>query len=587
MKKKLAIVLLMITLVFSSLYLYQNKSQGSNHPMIVSVTKNQVVISLHRLGVSGHAYVYAYHANDYYPTDTIRGISSSVKSQGTFIGRYRCGTNKTFTIERYTNGYDALYYKYYVIYENTILYGPVYATDILSENQDVHFKQSTIKGMFADADRENEFKYADDLNVKSITINIAISELIYSNEPVNGKTMMIPNDAISMKVNGKMYYFHKDAVSEYDKYVQEASKRHMNVIAIIAAWKSGGYYTTYPDALKYDSPVSNTLMGTNTANDLGREYLIATMEFLAKRYSQSAEKGYISHYVISNEIDSTYYFYNCNDLNTYMEEYKRTLRLSNLAVKKYAVNAQVVVPFTHMWNAAQNEVDAAAYGYCLKPKEMLDWLAHYTNARGAYDWAIAPHLYSAINTKSNYAGSDVETGNLSGDYKTSKIITFSNLEVLGEYLEQNSLKYKGQMRSVYLTEGGPSSGSNTKESQNQQAASVAQAYYKASQLSFIKSFNFYRLKDHQDETKVGLSCGLLDENNQPKPVYDVYKYIDTPATYDHSDPYLTYIHYKRDGQKEISVAAGTLHSWQDAMWVYTSSYNWQKDYKKSAPYMSH
>lgn len=124
MKKKLAIVLLMITLIFSSLYLYQNKSQGSNHPMIVSVTKNQVVISLHHLGVSGHAYVYAYHANDYYPTDAIKGISTSVKSQGTLIGRYRCGTNQTFTMRRFTNGYDALYYKYYVIYEKTILYGP-------------------------------------------------------------------------------------------------------------------------------------------------------------------------------------------------------------------------------------------------------------------------------------------------------------------------------------------------------------------------------------------------------------------------------------------------------------------------------
>ena len=586
MKKKFILVCIMIALVFSGLYLYKYRSQGSNHPMVVSVSSNKVTIDLHRVGTSGTAQVYAYKSNEYYTTDTMRGISTNIKSQGTLIGNYRCGTNKTFTFDRYTNGYDALYQKYYVIYENTVLYGPVYATSIASEHKNVGFKQSTIKGMFADADMENELKYADDLNVKSITINVVISGLIYSNEPVNGQQVNIPSDALKMNVNGKTYYFNRGAVAGYDKYVQEASQRHMNVIAIVAAWKMNPYNQSYPDSLKYDSPASNTLMGTNTSNDLGREYYIATMEFLAKRYSQSSEKGYISNYVISNEIDSTYYFYNCNDLNTYMEEYERTLRLSNLAVKKYAANAQVVVPFTHMWNAAQNEVDAAAYGYCLKPKEMLDWLAHYTNARGAYDWAIAPHLYSAINTKSNYAGSDVETGNLSGDYKTSKIITFTNLEVLGEYLDQNSLKYKGQMRSVYLTEGGPSSGKNSEEGKKQQAASVAQAYYKASQLPFIKSFNFYRLKDHEVETKVGLSCGLLDEKNQPKPVYDVYKYIDTPATYDHSDPYLTYIHYKRDGQKEISVAAGTLHSWQDAMWVYTSSYNWQKDYKKSAPYMS-
>ena len=153
------------------------------------------------------------------------------------------------------------------------------------------------------------------------------------------------------------------------------------------------FYTTntntYPTSLRYNSPKSKTTLGTNTSNATGRDYYIAMMEFLASRYSSSTH-GYISTYVIGNEIDFTHYFYVTSSLNKYMEEYSRSLRLANLAVKKYGKNINVAVPFTHYWAKSSGQMFKECPTASFAPKKMLDWLAKQTNARGAYNWAIAP-----------------------------------------------------------------------------------------------------------------------------------------------------------------------------------------------------
>ena len=91
------------------------------------------------------------------------------------------------------------------------------------------------------------------------------------------------------------------------------------------------------------------------------------------------------------------------------------------------------------------------------------------------------------------------------------------MEVLDSYLGTSALKYNGKKRSVYLTESGASSSTMTTTKLNEQAATVAYAYYKAANLSCIKSFNYYRLKDFSAEAKNGLTCGLIKTNGKKKP----------------------------------------------------------------------
>ena len=87
-----------------------NSSKG----MQVSVSTNKISIKLNKVGSSGTAKVYAYGANEYQTNDKIRGISKDVKSTGTLVGEYKCGTTATLTRDRYEeNGKDNLYDKYY------------------------------------------------------------------------------------------------------------------------------------------------------------------------------------------------------------------------------------------------------------------------------------------------------------------------------------------------------------------------------------------------------------------------------------------------------------------------------------------
>ena len=242
----------------------------------------------------------------------------------------------------------------------------------------------------------------------------------------------------------------------------------------------------------------------------------------------------------------------------FMEEYSRALRLTNLAVKKYASNINVAVPFTHYWAKSAGQVFKECPGPSFAPLKMTNWLAKTSKAQGDYNWALAPHCYGVVNTKSTQTLTDSSMKALTGNYKTTKELTFTNLEVLNSYLNTSALKYKGKQRSVYLTECGASSGKISNKNLKYQAATVAYEYYKVAHLPFIKSFNYYRLKDEASEAKNGLSVGLLKSNGTKKPAYKVYKHIDTKSSQAWTKGYLKYISYKKNGKVFVRSGAGIV-----------------------------
>ncbi len=541
----------------------------------MSVSAGSDTISIKVTKPTSNGRLYAYNVNEYPSGDKMRGISTNVLKKGVDLGKITKGRSKTISWDRYgSDGRDHLYNKYYILNGNKVVKGPIYATSIASKYGKVGFTQKSIKGIYTEDNLSNA-PYASDLKANSITYNLGLQSLIYSNEDGN-----IPSDAISFKSNGQTFYFNKATVDDFDAKIKDASARGMNVIGVLIPWAQG---TQYPSYLKYKSPSSKTTWGTNTSNGKGRDYYIAMVEFLANRYSQSKDQGYISTYVIGNEIDFTHYFYSTSNFNKYMEEYARSLRLSNLAIKKYASNANVAVPFTHYWAKSAGQVYKESPSPSFAPKKMLDWLAKYTNARGAYDWAIAPHPYGVINTKSNQAYYDTRTGAVNGNYKTSKELTFTNFEILDQYLSTSALKYKGKQRSVYLTESGASSGNMKSAARfNEQAGTLAMAYYKVANLKFVKSYNYYRLQDNAEEAKNSLTCGLLKPDGTKKAAYNVYKYIDTKSSNSKTKKYLKSISFYKDGKKKVS--GKKLKSWKDAMPVYKTKFNWNKKWKWSNIY---
>lgn len=539
------------------LSLLTNKSYALASAMSAYASASQIDIHITN---ESPGTLYAYPANSYPSTDAIKGISKK-DDDSIKVGDYTGGDAHLYR-ERAQDGKDHLYDKYYLMNNGNILAGPIYVNG-QGTSHNIAFAQDSIKGLFNE-DLEN-VDAAKDLGVSSITVNIDLAELLAASS----------KGAIPFQSQGKTYYFDTTYINDLDRRIIPASTNHMNVMAVIAAWNQNG--SRYPDALTYDGHKA-AVIGTNTSNTEGMDDYLAMMEFLAQRYSQDASHGLIQSYIIGNEIDFTPYFYNCDNLNTFMEEYTRSLRLASLAIGKYASDSDVVVPFTHYWCGDEKKIGKENSGASLKPYDMINWLAKVSKEQGDFNWNLAPHVYGSMNAKSNIAYTDVRYGAINGDVNKTEQLTYSNMELLQDYLSQDLLKYQGHMRSIYLTESGVSSDDNTPENLNKQAASFIQTYYKCAMLPFVKSYNYYRLYDHADETKKHLCVGLINDQGIKKPIYDVFKSIDTPSTLEVADPYLKEINYYKNGTKQMNTEKFSVEGWKDVMTVYDNNMDWSKQW---------
>ena len=570
-------------------------SAANNEGMTVKVTEDKVVIHIEKVGTTGTAQLYCYDADSYYSPDELKGLSTR-KDDGFRVGEYTLGTTKDFTIDRYdANGKDLLFSKFYLIRNNAALRGPVYATEIASKRSVKPFAMSTIKGLTLED--ETTIEAAKDLGASNTVINVDLCSLILSNEDANGNPIDRSGQAgvIPFVSNGKTFYFNEGYVNDQRRMISAYSKEGMNVILILIAWVKT-YQSSYPSSLMYMAkPQDNKYtMGFNTSNRLGAEYWIAAMEFMANEYSQDAEKGLVHKYVIGNEIDlakdwnlmQPSFDANGNHqrlpIDTYMEEYTRTLRLANLAVKKYNSEAKVLVSMSQGWAedfyTACNESGNSERYNTYAVKDLLDWISKHEKARGDYDWALALHPYPVefrstvkpTKTDATQKGEPGKGSPITGDVNTTPWVTPSNLEIYQLYLEQPQNLYNGKVRSVSLTESGLRNYDKNKEgitaeiyneSLRAQAASIAQFYYRAAMLTCVEEFAYFQLHDREDSM---MKIGLMDEEGNRKPSYQVWKYIDTNEGARYANAYLDAITDKAS-YKEMMAVVKSDFDW-NAKW---------------------
>ena len=598
-------------------------SKAQNETTVkVSVTQDNVNISIGSLGSSGEAALYSTTADTYLTGDSLKGIVSKNVS-GSKIGTFSMGSSKTFTIDRYSDsGYDRLYDKYYIVSGSKIIKGPIYATDVASSRNKVEMDTITKKGLVDELD-EDSFTCMKDLGCQWTAINIDFTDLILANEKADGTPIdNSRKNAEAVDVNGKTIYIDRAYVSQLDARLSRYEKMGVNVVGIVISFVSTEGENNYPRALKYidDARWTN---GFNTSNELGRDYFIAGMEYLANRYSKGG-KGLICDYVIGNEIDYTYDWYEIlpnksesgkalpprgsnmglrngeievkAPLNTFMEEYNRTLRLANLAVKKYSSDISVGISISKEWATSRAERSGYATGSQDKrynsyaPKEVLDWLNFYTKKEGDFDWTVTPHNYPNVSGNSAAYETGLSSDSkgkaiISGDPDKTQMITANNLEVMQLYLDRGYAKYNGNPREIYYTENGLSSGTEvgtpSATAQKEQAAESAQYYYRASCMPSVKAMIYYKITDRAEEGATSFKLGLKDTTGKKKLAYDVWKYIDTNRSFEVAGKYLGNISYKKGG-KEYSKAKGNVSSYRDIMPIVESKYDWNSHWNEDA-----
>ena len=586
-KRTFALVIFLVMLICSIPLAVsaEGNTVRASSGMTVSVNEKNVTIQVSGIGTSGTAKVYRYGADEYHTKDALHGMSKSLADAGVEVGSYSCGTSQTITIDRYnSDGTDNLYEKYYVVQNGKILAGPVYATSIASVRAGEKFERLTKKGLIAeDFDTVNTAK---EMGVGATVINHSLTEMILANEDAKGNPIdnSKRTDVIPFVSNGETFYFSSGYMAFQDTLISEYSKAGINVTMVVIAWDKM-LTDSYPESLIYTKENRQT-MAFNTANARGAKYWVAAMEFLADRYSQSADKGLVNKFVIGNEIDYTYDWYLLEplydengkaqrvDFDVFMEEYMRTVRLANNAVKKYNSNAQVAISLTHNWaesnydsySAAEKDRPEHSYN-SYAPKDMLDWVFKYDKARGDFDWGITAHPYP-IGTKSSNPVKDDPAWKsyykpTTGDWKTTPFITASNLELYDLYFGQEDHLYNGKMRFVSLTETSICSEDESKVSSDkyttstyQQAASIAQYYYRAACVDCIDEIDYFQLTD-QATNKLGLRT-VAGTN---KPAYDVWKYVDKENTFEVAGQYLKYIDSNAKSYKDIMTSVKSEFDW--------------------------
>ena len=158
------------------------------------------------------------------------------------------------------------------------------------------------------------------------------------------------------------------------------------------------------------------------------------------------------------------------------------------------------------------------------------------------------------------------------------------MEVYQDYLSQEQLLFNGQLRRLYLTEGGVSSGARQTESALlSQAAGIAYAYYKTVNLDCVDAFIYYKQIDTVEDGG-GLNFGLYQKNypdpDSIKPSYEVFKYLDTQYSFVVANKYLNQVVFYKNKVK-YDAKRGDITSYREAMNICDCKFNWEVKWKES------
>jgi hypothetical protein len=339
-----------------------------------------------------------------------------------------------------------------------------------------------------------------------------------------------PDDAqaFTWDSGGRAFRFARGYVESIDQQVKPLSEAGVVVYVIVLAMPTKDPAV---DALllhpKANADRSFPVGAFNTESEEGRAWLRAAFEFLTDRYSgNDATHGRVWGWIIGNEVDSHYMWHNRgpSTLEELTDGYEKAVRIAHESLRKASANARLFLSFDHQWaqaNTPDRPMDS------VPGRSLLDAFAKLARERGDFDWNIAWHPYH-----SNLFAAELWNDPAAPGQPDAPKVTFSNLEILCQHLEQPDLQWQGKPRHVILSEQGFHN-ELTPEGEQLQAAAYAYAWEKCRRLPMIDAFIYHRQVDHSQEG--GLRLGLwrnapnsIVTPHSTKPIYDVFRKAGTP-----------------------------------------------------------
>ncbi|MCC5874769.1 MAG: hypothetical protein JJU11_00990 [Candidatus Sumerlaeia bacterium] len=353
---------------------------------------------------------------------------------------------------------------------------------------------------------------------------------------------------ITWVVDGQTFHFSPAYVQLLDDEVSKLSRSGANVYMIllnqIPTTPDPSNPLIHPLSLPDEAP--NNLGAFNLTSEQGFRFYRAMVEFLAHRYSHpSSPLGRVQGYIVGNEIQSHFFWYNMGRQapDVVMREYEEAVRMADLAVRRIAPNAKTYISMDHYWD--RRPIDGANNNNrTMNGKEFLDSFAAHIRDRGDFPWHVAHHPYPHNISNPEFWGSGSD--NVTFSFNTGRI-TYKNIEMLPIYMGYPEMLYRGERRSIILSEQGFNS-PNTSNGQQRQAAAFAWGWHRVVNTEGIDAHILHRHIDNRNEG--GLNLGLWTEDlDAPeisvplakKEIWELFKYSDTPDWQTYFDPYLPFL----------------------------------------------
>ena len=329
---------------------------------------------------------------------------------------------------------------------------------------------------------------------------------------------------------GRRWSFHRGYLEAMDAQVRELSSHGVVVSLILLNYEASDpglrKLLLHP---KYDPACPNHLSAFNTVTEEGRAAFAASMDFLAARWSggDAETHGRIWNWIVGNEVNS-HWFWSNRGLTTPSEfcaDYERTVRIVHEAVRRHSAEARVFLSLEHHWNIPY---PGGREGQVFPGRPFLEEFARRAREGGDFDWHLAFHPYP----ENLFEPRTWKDASAKPDWRTTPRITFRNLAALGDFLDQDALKFRGVRRRVILSEQGFHTPDGP-DGEDVQAAGYCYAWKQVERLPWIDSFILHRHVDHGAEG--GLRLGLWTRKpdsvatpDRKKRLYEIFRKAGTP-----------------------------------------------------------
>lgn len=350
------------------------------------------------------------------------------------------------------------------------------------------------------------------VNPKHVFFNVDLATLI-SKKGAAG--------AVAYSYGGKTYYFSNAGLPTLYWICKDNIQVTMQVNL---SWKSELSYLTYGQQTNI-SP----FYALNPSNEKAYRTLEAAFSFLGEYYSGKNGQGYVTNWVLGNEVNAKTqqnYAPSSVSYEDYVKNYAVAFRLLYYGVKRGFGNARVYICLDHSWGYEDNILAGEHWTIYDAKTFMTDFNVALKRESSAIKWNLAFHPYAFPLSASDFWNqSSVNASN------GVEHITMKNLETMTDFVKDQF----GSNTSILLSEVGYSSGGG----QDKQAAAIAYTYYKAEFNPMIDAVIFRSYMDNEGELSMGLAMGLTTENAAAKKeAYNVFKYMDTKKSTTYTNPYL-------------------------------------------------